>query len=311
AATLEHGGADEVALDDHGVEHALDVGDRRVERHHAGMHALLDAVLGLARQPQQLDAKAELLGELDVLSRDAADAFYVDAGKVDLGAEGGARQHSELVGGVDAVDVEAGIGLGVARRLRLGEHDVEVAAGLAHGGEDVVAGPVQDAVEAAHAVADQALAQRLDDGNAARHGGLEGEDEATLLGKGGELVAVKRQQRLVGGDDVLARAQCGLHQLERHAARAADQLDHDVDVGGVGERHRVGLPAHAGKVDVAPLGPAACARRDEPERAAAAQRQEPAVLGQELDNACAHGAEAGDADSEGSVHGWADTTVCA
>ncbi len=83
-------------------------------------------------------------------------------------------QHGELVGGVDAVDVEAGIGLGIARRLRLGQHDVEVAAGLAHGGEDIVAGAVEDAVEPRHPVADQALAQCLDDRDAARHRRLEG-----------------------------------------------------------------------------------------------------------------------------------------
>ena len=50
-AALEHRGADEVAFDDDGVEHALDMGDRRGERHHAGMHALLDAVLCFPRQP--------------------------------------------------------------------------------------------------------------------------------------------------------------------------------------------------------------------------------------------------------------------
>ena len=71
----------------------------------------------------------------------------MDAGEIDLGPERRAGQHRELVGGVDAVDVEAGIGLGVARRLRFGQHDVEVAAGLAHGRQDVVAGAVEDAVE--------------------------------------------------------------------------------------------------------------------------------------------------------------------
>ena len=219
--------------------------------------------------------------------------------KFDLGAERGAGQHRELVRGVDAVDVEAGIGLGVARRLRLGQHDVEVAAGLAHGGQDVVAGAVEDAVEPAHAVADQPLAQRLDDRDAAGDRRLEGEDAALLLGQGGDLGAMHGQQRLVGGDDVLARAQRGLHQPARDAARAADQLDHDVDVGRGGERQRILLPAHAGEVDVALLGLAARAHRDQLERPAAAQRQQPAVLGQKLDDACAHGAEAGDADFEG------------
>ena len=206
-------------------------------------------------------------------------------GKLTLTPNAAPVRTAELVGGVDAVDVEAGIGLGVARRLRFGEHDVEVAAGLAHGGQDVVAGAVEDAVEPAHPVADQALAQRLDDRDAARHRRLEGEDAASLLGQRCDLPAVHRQQRLVGGDDVLARAQRCLHQTARHAARAADQLDHDVDVGCGGQRHRVPFPAHAGEVDVALLGLAARAHGDQLERPAAAQRQQPAVLGQKLDDA--------------------------
>ena len=41
------------------------------------------------------------------------------------------------------------------------------------------------------------------------------------------------------------------------------------------------------------------AHGDELERPAAAQRQQPAVLGQQLDDAGADGAEAGDADFQG------------
>ncbi len=56
----------------------------------------------------------------------------MDAGEIRPGAERRAGQDRELVRGIDAVDVEARVGLGVARRLRLGQHDVEGAAGLAH-----------------------------------------------------------------------------------------------------------------------------------------------------------------------------------
>jgi len=241
--------------------------------------------LVLARQSQELDAEAQLLGELDVHRGDVADAFDMDAGKIDPRAERRTGQHGELVGGVDAVDIEARIGLGVAGRLRLGQHDVEVAAGLAHGRQDVVAGSVEDAVEPAHPIADQALAQRLDDRDAARHRRLEGEDAAPLLGQRRDLPAVHGEQRLVRSDDVLARAQRGLHETTGHAARAADQLDHDVDVGRGGKRQRILFPADAGEVDVALLGLATRAHGHEPEWPAAAQREEPAVLGQKLDDA--------------------------
>ena len=229
------------------------------------------------------------------------------AGEIDLGAERGSGQHGELVRGIDAVDVEAGVGLGIARRLRLGQHGLEVAAGLAHRGQDVVAGAVEDAVEAPHAIADQAFAQCLDDRDAARDRRLERQDAALLLGQGRELGAMQGEQRLVGGDDMLARAQRRLHQTTRHAAGAADELDDDVDVGRRRERHGIALPAHARHVDVTLAGFAPCADGDDLERPPAAQRQEPAVLGQKFDDACANGAEAGDANSERSFHGPPDT----
>ena len=81
---------------------------------------------------EQLDAVAELVGERDVHGRDVADALDVDGGEAWPAAEGQGRQQRELVRGVDAVDVEGGVGLGVAQRLRLGQHVGEVAAGLAH-----------------------------------------------------------------------------------------------------------------------------------------------------------------------------------
>ena len=96
------------------------------------MDALLEPVLGRPREAQQLDAVAELVGERDVERRDVADALDMDAGEIDLGAEGDRGQQRELVRGVDAVDVEARIGLGIAQALRLGEHVGEVAAALAH-----------------------------------------------------------------------------------------------------------------------------------------------------------------------------------
>ena len=84
--------------------------------------------------------------------------------------------------GVDAVDVEARIGLGIAELLRLGQHLGEFAPALAHRRQDVVRGAVEDAVNPRHAVAGEALAQCLDDRDAAGDRGLEGERDAGLLG---------------------------------------------------------------------------------------------------------------------------------
>ena len=68
------------------------------------------------------------------------------------------------------------------------------------------------------------------------------------------------EQRLVGGDDVLAGAERRLDRLLGDALLAADQLDEDVDPGSRGERDRIGDEAEAGDVDVAVLA-ADCAPR--------------------------------------------------
>ena len=70
---------------------------------------------------------------------------------------------------VEAADVEGGIGLGISLRLRLLQHVGEGPALTLHQRQDVIAGAVEDAIDAADVVALQALAHHLDDGNAAGH----------------------------------------------------------------------------------------------------------------------------------------------
>src|SRR6185312_5650222 len=118
------------------------------------------------------------VGGRDVL--DALDQHVVEVGRV---AEGEARQQRQLVRGVAAADVERRIGLGITQRLRLRQHLGEGALGLLHVGEDEVAGAVQYSAYGVYAVGNQALAQRLDDGDAARRRRLELERQAFLLGK--------------------------------------------------------------------------------------------------------------------------------
>jgi hypothetical protein len=133
------------------------------------------------------------------------------------------------VRGVHAFDVEGRVGLGVAQALRLFQHHVEVQPLVAHLGQDEVGGAVDDAGDPLDAVGRQALAQRLDDRDAAGHGGLEGHHHALGV-RGEDLGAMHGQQRLVGGDHVLAGGN-GFHHQRAGDAVAADQLDDDVDVG--------------------------------------------------------------------------------
>ena len=244
AALVDHG-THLVALDHDAVEHALDLADRGRCRHHAGVHPLLEPVRRHPGDAQELDPVAELVGEGDVHGRDVADALDVDRVEARPPAEGQRRQQRQLVRGVDAVDVEGGIGLGVAQALRLGQHVGELAPGLAHGGQDEIAGAVEDAVDAQDPIRHQALAQRPDDRDAARDGGLPAQLRARTLGQARQLVAVQRQHRLVGGDHGPAAPQRRAHQIERHALAAADQLADEVDLGVLGQRPRVAVPAHA------------------------------------------------------------------
>src|SRR6185437_2890495 len=139
------------------------------------MDALLQSMLSWPGQAEQLDAVAEILREGDIERGDVADALDVDAGEVHLAAEAHRREQRELMRGVDAVDIEARIGLGIAEALRLFQHRSEAAARRAHLRQDVVAGAVEDAANPQHVIAGEALAQRLEDRDAARDSGLETE----------------------------------------------------------------------------------------------------------------------------------------
>ena len=102
-------------------------------------------------------------------------AFDVDRLGRDAHAEGQRGENGEFVRGIEAANVEGWIGFGVAELLRLGETLLERQLLALHAREDVIAGAVEDAVNALDRIAGEALAQRLDDGNAAGDRRLEGE----------------------------------------------------------------------------------------------------------------------------------------
>src|SRR5713101_1770227 len=99
---LAHG----VGIDGDRVGHAHYLGDRRPLRHHGRMHALLDAVLGLHRDSQELDAVAEIVGRTKVFGRDRGDALDIDRAGIDAGAEGETGEDRQLLRGVVTLDIE-------------------------------------------------------------------------------------------------------------------------------------------------------------------------------------------------------------
>ena len=232
------------------------------------MNALLQTLLGQPRDAEQLDAVAELLGEVDVEPGDVPDPFRINPVEIDRAAETDTRQDRQLVRGIDTVDVEARIGFGIAELLRFRQDLGEFVRALAHRRQDVVRGAVQDAVDALQPVAGETLAQPLDDRDATGDRGFERENEALLLGSRREPRAVMRHQCLVCSDDVLAMVERGVEHLAGDAVGAADQLDDDVDLR-IG-RHRRGIlvPAHRRQVGAAIAPPIACRHRDNDDAAA-------------------------------------------
>ena len=207
------------------------------------MHALLDAGLGLHRDAEQLDAIAEFVGGREIGRRDRGDALDIDRVRIDLGAECDRGEDRKLLRGVEAFDIEGRIGLGIAQPLRVLQAFGEGQLLLLHAGQDVIAGAVQNAVDAREGIAGKAFAQRLDDRNCAADGGLEIERDAVRLRKLRKRKPVFRQQRLVGGDDRLSRLQRRLDRGLGRIALTAHQFDEHIDPRVVCERDRIVEPA--------------------------------------------------------------------
>ena len=88
-------------------------------------------------------------------------------------AEAEVGDDGELRPGVVAFHVRLGLGLGVAALLSFAENVGEWCAGLLNLGEDEVAGAVEDAVDGFETIRRDALAQRVQDGDAATSAGFQ------------------------------------------------------------------------------------------------------------------------------------------
>ena len=255
------------------------------------MHAQLDALSTTAGDAQQLDAVAQLVGVGEVLGCQLADAL--DEGTVELHghAEGDGGQQRGLVGGVDALDVEGGIGLGIAQALCLGQRHIEADALVTHLGQDEVGGAVDDAGHHLHAVGRKPLAQRLHDGNAAGHGSLEGHHHTGLAGTGEDLVAMHGQQRLVGGDDLLALGNGGQHDITGQRG-AAHHLHQHIDGRVVHDVERIAAERNVGAHQRADFLGVTHDDATDLDGAAGAPADLGSVVLQHLEYAAAHGTHA-------------------
>src|ERR1700722_2102286 len=293
-----------LGIDRHRIGHAHDLRDGGILRHHGRVHALLDALPGLHRHAEELYAIAQLIGRIEIGQRDRRDALDIDRLGIEFGAEGQARQDRKLLRGVVAFDVEGRIGFRIAEPLCVAQAIVERKPILLHAGEDVIAGAVEDAVDAGEGIAAESLAQSLDDRNAGADRSLEIERDLTALGERRELLAVSRQQRLVGGHHRLAGSKRAFHRPLGGIARSTHQLDKHVDRGILRQRHGIGDPAEFLQVDSALLTARPGVDRNDLDRPAAARRELVAAMLQKLNDSGADGAQSGKTDFQRRGHGF-------
>jgi hypothetical protein len=204
----------------------------------------------------------------------------------------------ELVRGIDAVDVEAGIGLGIAQRLRLVQHFAEVAAGGFHRRQDVIAGAVEHAVDVMDHVGGSPFAQPLDDRNAARDRRFILQGGAGCFGGGGEFDAMVREHRLVGGHQRLAPAQRRACERERGAIGSADQFDHGIHIVARGEGGGIVDPVEARQVDAAIARAIARGDGDDLDSPPGATLDQIGILRQQLNHTAADGTQSGQRDAQ-------------
>ena len=309
AASAVERGADDIARDRDRVEHPADVGDDVALGEQGRMDAHAEFVLReVARDDREkLDPEAECGGILEIGRRDARDAL--DDHLVGLHPDA-MREPSEdagLVGRVPTVDVEGLVGLGVPEAFRIGEDARVRRVAIFHLREDVVTRTVQYAVDPRETICDQALAKSFDNRDTASDGRFEEKVAAVLAGGREDFRAVFADQRLIGGDDNFSPAQRGEGHLARKR-RAAHEFAHHVDRGIVGDGERVRGELRRGHFDRAGFPEVADCGAGEVELHAEARLKFAAIRREVFPNALPHGAEAAEADVDGSrcwcAHEW-------
>ena len=200
--------------------------------------------------------------------------------------------------GIDTLDIESRVGLGISEPLRFGERLAKVRAGRFHFRQDVIAGAVEDAVNLGQRIGAGPFAQALHHRNPAGNRRFEFERRALGFGEFGKREAVVRDHRLVGSHDALVLTQRRTRKRQRRPVGAAHQLDHHIDILAPGELCHVVFPRITRKIDAAILGAITRAHRDHFDRAASAGCDEIVIGAEQTDHADADRAESGNRNAQ-------------
>ena len=124
-------------------------------------------------KPDQADAVTEHFGLRDIGSQQFANAACLHSAKIDLRTKAQRCQNRQFMRRVDAVDVEARVGLGKALGLCIGKHICKVETFFFHRRQDEIAGAVENTVNAVDAIGRSTIAQSLNNRDPAGNGCLE------------------------------------------------------------------------------------------------------------------------------------------
>ena len=194
---------------------------------------------------------------------------------------------------VNPADVKVRVRFKIAKRLGLLEQGVIAVAGLFHAGQDIVAGAVHHAHDAGDLVPGKAFCQRLDHGDAPGHGSFIADQAARGFGLFGQRLTVDRQQRLVGGDHILARGKRGFGRVLGGAFVAAHQFDKDIHIVPFCQCDGIILPRVARQCDTAVLVAAAGRDGGDGDGATGAGLDQGSLLADDPHHANPNGAQSG------------------
>ena len=257
---------------------------------------------GALGDAKQLDAIAELLRHREIERRDRRDAFDIDRVRVNLGAEGEARQDGELVRGIEAFDVEGRVGFGIAETLRILEALGKGQPFEFHPGEDVVAGAVEDAVEARDRIARQGFAKRLDDRDSARGRSLEGERDALGFGDLASARPCFARSALLAVTTCLPEASAASTAAFATPSEPPISSTTQSTLSDCARATGSSNQGKAGKIEAAILRPFAGGHRRHADRTAGALGECVVLAREDADDGCADRAETGDADTKCLSH---------
>ena len=132
--------------------------------------------------------------------------------------------------GVDPFDVEGRVGLGIPLGLGIPEDGGKFIVVIGHARQNVIAGTVQDAENAAEIIGAEVLLDGRDDRDPPSDRGLEQNLHPFFNGRPDDFLAMEGQQRLVGRDHMFTVFD-GLENKGAGRFIAPDQFDDHIDLG--------------------------------------------------------------------------------